>query len=645
MLWHPIRAFWAMNTSNRREIRDELIDHFREIEHPVDPHNPSRILTLTNIEDAVDALLALLHLRTGVADDDVQELERQVLFSLRDYRSATGGETERRMRAAGHLAERLEPFQRKLFTMRYPDREVPSLRRMLQIVGGCEEKPLRDATEEEILTSLREQSTEEAILHDAYYFRNAWAHEARKLNPREELRYWRSVVAAFLLISGRNIDLVPTIMDRVARTARSYVGLGICLEHMRKKFDDAKWRNQYYIDLTVGVGGLLEEHVEEFLESRTERLLVVAGRTGAGKSTFLERLVTELADQALHALDLEGTDHLLIPVHLELKRYVSRRGRTLPKKLHGELDRNNELGLNARQRHSWPFALSPIGFVVCLDGLDEVKRSEYQAVVSEIDDLMCDFENVKVIVAGRPHAVPAHWCQAMVRITPLSSEEVITYFEHPERLNLLAPHVRVFLEDRPDLVDILQDPLMTEAACCYWSQFDPPDSNRELDPITEQEALLEGPLLEHLYRCFFDHHLSRVWAPSGKESTRSRLVNALATLASEMDGDPFTNFDLISAIFTRFELGDADLGDFLDTGLLRLVEGDYCFRNNTVKAYFAARRLRSLTRQKRDTPQALSLIREANQFWHYCVRLLKEIAPLEDCSPFEDHLTSLAQSS
>jgi hypothetical protein len=633
-----------MDASNHVAIREYLIDRFREVEHPVDPHDPSRRFTLTNIEDVVDAFLRLLHLpATSV---EVKDLERQVLDSCSKYMHAPAIETVDRVKAAGHLAERLEAFQKKLFAMRHPKDAVPgSLGALLKVVGGYQDKLLHRPTDREMVDCLRQQRTDEAVLHDAYYFRNTWAHKARLLTPAEEQRYWRSVVAAFLLITDRNMDLAPAVMDRVARTARIDTVLGICLDAVRGRFDDTKWRNQYYIDLTVGMGGLLEEHVEEFLESRTERLLVVAGRTGAGKSTFLERLVTELADQALHALDLEGTDHLLIPVHLELKRYVSRRGRTLLKKLYGELDPNNELGLNARQRHSWPFALSPIGFVVCLDGLDEVKRSEYQAVVSEIDDLTHDFENVKVIVAGRPHTVPAHWCQAIVRIMPLSSEEVITYFEHPERLNLLARHVRVFLEDRPDLVDILQDPLMTEAACRYWSQFEPPDSNRELDPITEQEALLEGPLLEHLYRCFFDHHLSRVWAPSGKESTRSRLVNALATLASEMDGDPFTNFDLISAIFTRFELGEADLGDFLDTGLLRLVEGDYCFRNNTVKAYFAARRLRSLTRQKRHTPQALSLIREANQFWHYCVRLLKEIAPLEDCSPFEDHLTSLAQSS
>jgi len=599
---------------------------------------------LTNIEDIVDAFLELLHLHADVTSDDAWDLERQVLFSLREYMSSASKETERHMRAVGHLAERLEPFQRKLFMMRYPGQDVPSFRQLLEIVAGCQSKPLRKPTEEEILANLLAQSTEDANFHDAYYFRNTWAHEARKLNPREESRYWRSVVASFLLIVRRNLDLAPSVTHRVARSMRIYSGLRVCLRHVQRKFDDTKWHNQYYIDLTLGEGGMLEEYEEEFLTIPTKRLLVIAGRTGAGKSTCLERLVTRLANRSFDSLDREEIDHLVIPVHFELKRYAYDTNSSLVRELFRALNRGDELGIDPGQHRSWPRVLSPARFVFCLDGLDEVGLGLYHTVISEIDHLACEFENVQVIVTGRSHSIPEHWHSFVVHISPLSAADVILYFEHPERLNFLAAPVRAFLEDRPDLVDILQDPLMAEAACRYWSQFEPPGSSQQLDSDTEREALMEGPLLEHLYRCFFDHHLRRMWLPRGKESFRANLVNALAALASAMDGDPLANFDLISDTFARFELAETDLGSILDTGLLKLVEGDYSFRNDTVKGYFAARRLRSLTRQKRDIPQALLLIQEANSFWDCSIRLLKEIAPLSDCTPLEAHLASLAQT-
>ncbi len=433
----------------RKTLKDYLIARFREIEHPVAPFDVSRSLTL-DIESAVDALLAFLRLPTAVAE--AQDLERRVLSSFKQYLSAEETEVERRLHAASNLVLRLEPFLKKLFALRHPDSEVPSsFKKLLQsdVAGYQSEKFLYKPTEEDLLDTLRQQRTEDAILHDAYCFRHIEAHEAKTFLPMREQRCWRSVVAAFLLIAMRNVDLIPAVRDRVESAARIRLGLRICLENVRGRFDDAKWHNEYYIPLTIDRGGRLDEYISAFLGDQTNRLAVVAGRTGAGKSTFLERLATELADRALATLSTEMADRLLVPVHLELKRYVPGKRMYLVKKLYKEFDPRGMLGIETRRVAYWPQVISPTSLLVCLlDGLDEVPSAAYREIISEIEALVADFENVKVIVTSRPHAVPDHWNKSLVSITPLSSAEVIAYFGYPEHLNLLAPDVQAFLEGK-----------------------------------------------------------------------------------------------------------------------------------------------------------------------------------------------------
>jgi hypothetical protein len=52
----------------------------------------------------------------------------------------------------------------------------------------------------------------------------------------------------------------------------------------------------------------------------------------------------------------------------------------------------------------------------------------------------------------------------------------------------------------------------------------------------------------------------------------------------------------------------------------------------------------SHTRRRQDLEQALSLIHQADQFWHRCVELLKQMAPRRDLNLVECHLASLAEA-
>lgn len=627
-------------------VKRYLTEYFSEVEHPAEPFNASRRFVLVDIETIVEALVELLRSPTPVSK--AEDLESQVRFAINEYVSAPVLDFQRRSSAVGHLAERLEPFLKKLFAMRHPTASIPdSLRTLLKDVAGYQDELLFRPTDEELIKKLMRQRTEEAVFHDAYYFRNKWAHEAPSLTPFEQQRYWISVVAAFLLTAMRNIDLVPAVERHADNMERICSGLKICLDNARTRVDDTRWRNEFYIPLGAEQGGQLDKHIEAFLGSQTCKLLTVTGRTGAGKSTFLERLTTELAARALDVLGVQIESHLLVPVHLELKRYTPSKRIHLAKKLYSEFDPNRALGIKSRKIASWPLSLSPAYLVACLDGLDEVDASTYPAVVSEIEELVASFDNLKVVVTSRPHAVPEHWRKSEVSIAPLPFDEVLAYFGHPQRLNLLAPHVQAFLEVRPDFVEILQDPLMTEAACRYWHQFEPSQSETNLEPDVWQEALSEGPLLDHLYRSFFTHHLRRALRKQVPDYERARQVNALAKLALKMDGDPTANFELVTSAFVEFETGASSdhrlLELFMDLGLLQSENGEFTFRNDTVKAYFAAIGLRSHMRRPLDLDEVLSFIRQADQFWYKCVGLLRQIAPLHDLSHIEGHLTSLAE--
>ncbi|HID63821.1 MAG TPA: NACHT domain-containing protein [Anaerolineae bacterium] len=627
-----------MGSAFQQRLKDYLVSEFCQIVHPVDPFDESHQVKLADIEDVIDALVELLRSQTRVAGTET--LWRDVQASFETLWSAKDAGV--RVMAARSLATKLEPFLRKLYARRYPEAPIPdSLARLLREIAGYQDQFLHKPTDKGLLEALKQQRTEEAILHDAYHARHLSAHKARSLSLFEEARYWYSVVAAFLLIARRNMDLVAKVRVRQERIARIRAGLELCLIKARSGFDDARWRNEYYVPLNTQNDEKLDERVAAFLQSQTHRLLVVAGRTGVGKSTFLERLVVELADQAINALNLGSLNQLLVPVHLELKRYVPSRRTYLVKKLYNEFDPDSVLGIRTRSVACWPQILSPSRLVVCLDGLDEVPVETYPGVVSEIEELIADFENTQVIVTSRPHAVPNHWHGALTLIRPLSRDEVIGYFGHPGRLDLLAPDVQTFLESRPDLVDILRVPLMTEAACHYWRQFEPPD------PDARDKALLEGPLLDHLYQCFFTHHLRRAFGKHIADYEKARVIGALAGLALKMDGDPLATFQLATKVLEEFERGGVKkeglLEVFVDIGLLKPEDGQIAFLNDTVKAYFGAVGLRSRLQTRRGPEGVLSLIRQVNRFWCHCVKILKQIAPLDDLSPIEAHLTSLAE--
>ncbi|MGQ9492663.1 MAG: NACHT domain-containing protein [Anaerolineae bacterium] len=420
------------------------------------------------------------------------------------------------------------------------------------------------------------------------------------------------------------------------RDKRIEYNLRVYLTQLRNSFDDTKWNYTYYVPLNAERGRPLDECVDDFLNSADDRLLAIGGRIGAGKSTFLERLCFQLADRALSSADNVLSSEKWIPIHFELKGFD--RG-TLRKRLYNQL--------KIQDRLHWPKSLPTRRFLICLDGLDEIVGTiRYQTILSEIEEL-ATFPNVKVIVTSRPQTIPTRWRGHVVCIMPLSREEVRNYFR--QRLNELAEEVEKLLKQKPDLVDILQDPLMAETACKYWHQIEDDFVTAQRDPADEevqsnqamilQNALAEGPLLETLYEALFTHHLRRTL---GKHMTakQAQQVKVLAELAVNIDGDPFAHWELVSSVFASAGAAPQIWLDlFIDMGLLQKVGmQQFAFRNDTVKAYFAAVRLRELVCTKRSLQLAMRFIKQANEFWQHCIQLLQEIAPRQDLSPITSHL-------
>jgi hypothetical protein len=670
------------------ELRKLLVQDFGELHHPLRLDDPGT--QLPDIENTVDVFLELLHVpNPAPSKKSLGGLEPRVINAFHQYLHATGMDKPQRLNALANLTVGFETFVRKLVVLENPQQKVrrSELAKWLVSVGRysgpslAEPVSLAETTEK---TSPGAQGTEgstsrvqepvsfkeiveNVLIHDAYQARNMDAHEMGLLNPAEETRYWVSVVSAFLVVSERNRSLATVANAKRLRTEHSNYALHAHLEQTRARFADSSADEDRHIRLQVTRGATLDERVDDFLAGSC-RLLLITGRTGAGKTTSLERLCGRLADRAIRTISPATEARPIVPLYFELKRYR-------PGRLCEQLCREFVVSVvEADKMASWP-ALLPARLAMCLDGLDEADPTFYSALLIEIESLARDFDNVQIIVTTRPHGIPAHWSEFVTEILPLTLPQIEAYFG--KHLPMLSGAIQAFLAEEPDLVDILQDPLMTEAAWRYWTDFEaelsapaqapeetlqaspearclpesrvgdmqsptPPNATREI----LDKALLRWPLLESLYRCFFNHHLRRVLGVRIIDYEHVRQVNALAQLALKVDGDARASWDCVSQIFVPFERNapqDQGLAlMFMDIGLLKAAEANcLAFRNETVKAYFAAVGVRSRA-QSNQLQEALAFIKEYNRFWRCAVGLIEEAERVLPAS-LRSHLQAIPQ--
>ncbi|MGQ9555973.1 MAG: RNA-binding domain-containing protein, partial [Anaerolineae bacterium] len=385
--------------------------------------------------------------------------------------------------------------------------------------------------------------------------------------------------------------------------------------HLRHaaSMEDVDWGRELYMPLTCEEAGnrfLLRERVKEFLAAPEEHLLIVEGRPGSGKTTFLQRLRHDLAGDALQSLEVSrgGEPKEIIPVIVDLNGYAANPQVPFKRKVVWCLDSGGHFGLNTVSEPERILSDRSLRFLVCLDALDEMRVERWEDSVGAIQDFFDEFPNVKVIVTTRPGAAP-RWrrhCHKLV-ISPLTDElargYLSAYLDEPDTIYR-------FLSSDDELFALMRIPLMLRATVDYVRE---PAGGAEV----EKDSLPIGHFLNHLFESVFEHEKEKNSSLGGDIRVDQQL-KSLSDLALYLDGRT-TRTTLCKA---REFVGE-DLLRVRNMGVLQIQQREVAFFNELVQTYFAALGLKHTVEENgRGMLKALKLISRHYSFWSRCLNIL-----------------------
>jgi len=282
----------------------------------------------------------------------------------------------------------------------------------------------------------------------------------------------------------------------------------------------------YHIDQYVTSTLSLDERLQQFLNSPTERLLVIEGEATSGKSVFLNRLCNWLAAEGLAATqEIINREEFLpppgwIPILFSLRnrrQYVQDVER-LAKSL---LDRVNTLASFWGSRPSQPerlFEEKQLRWLICFDGLDEIETSASQnAFLGSLYGLMERYPNVRVLMTTRPYPSPTvDWEKrpgaSIAHIIPLHEQQIREYIRRQVATSEELEQIMLFLSESPELLALCSYPgylVATTQELVPHSTAQPQDAASRVEDIsvvvpdqTEglvvNEVLLNSPSLDEL---------------------------------------------------------------------------------------------------------------------------------------------------
>ena len=425
-----------------------------------------------------------------------------------------------------------------------------------------------------------------------------------------------------------------------------YVKMGWWRDHfgrLASAYEASEWEEKPYLPLFCKRNDdelvPLRSVIDDFLANSSSHVLLMVGRPGAGKTTFLRLLVGELAERAAAetmAFDSSAPEQV-IPILFSLNSYARDENNTLARRIVREgLDR---FGLLRLQNATTPETLlkdRTLPFVICLDALDEMQQSapEFREVQGFIDG----HPNLTIIVTCRADALQWQWREkySVAEIEMLSNEQIAEYLQG----RVKDPGGALgFLSSDEDLLHLVRAPLMLEAATGYWydleqsvnqvlaQQIEVGEQVPELPSVRSQATL--GNILESLFLRLFDHESAK--SPvSGRDIDAICYMETLSDLARYMDG---RRYRVSHRKLVEILKSETDIQMYRNMGILQRQRTHFAFISRLVQVFFAAFSYRLLIE---DTEEGIELlcqeIRPDVSFWPKCIAILGDITH-RDLSP------------
>lgn len=195
-----------------------------------------------------------------------------------------------------------------------------------------------------------------------------------------------------------------------------------------------------YLEPATMAGKSLRSVVETFLDTDKQRLCLIRGAAGSGKTTFLGRLIYKYASDGQVSIEgirrreefMPPPDWIPVLVRLRHRDENVNSVRQFSEFLMTVIGDQGEFW---KERPSDPEKLlefDAVRWLLCLDGYDELKESGQKNFIAMISEFVRRYPRIKVLLTSRPDTIQVDWsgtvAAAMETIRPLTDREIQEFF-------------------------------------------------------------------------------------------------------------------------------------------------------------------------------------------------------------------------
>ena len=173
-----------------------------------------------------------------------------------------------------------------------------------------------------------------------------------------------------------------------------------------------------------------EETLSKALELSLERLILLEGDPGSGKSIALRHVTEKLAQRAIEDKSIKS----IVPLYINLKRLVRPSGAAINRELiekfvKQELNRIQDRDVEQFLDDEFQTGMQEGSWLFLFDSFDELPEilgsveadATIRSYAQAIDDFLSGFNNCRAIIASRHFRGPKHLGWPLFRILPLES--------------------------------------------------------------------------------------------------------------------------------------------------------------------------------------------------------------------------------